>query len=214
MGGDMMHLLQDVSWGSLYKLYLSSAPTCIFLFFYLLFTRFWLISVLYAVWWFFDYDTPARGGRRVHVLCGLKVWELMRDYFPIKVRSSFWDSCCTQPTLQYCICTSLPLSSPKVHGRWGGIYLRRSENRTSEHLPVHFIKSLNSSYIEAVALISVLDSKWTTDGWRPCVPYGHVYVSISTYCIACPNPTVKLSIVWLHTVLQASVTNKQYRLMD
>lgn len=68
---------------------LVSAPTCIFLFFYLMFTRYWLISVLYAVWWYFDYDTPARGGNRSPFLCSLKVWEYMRDYFPIKVRESF-----------------------------------------------------------------------------------------------------------------------------
>ncbi|XP_041865272.1 2-acylglycerol O-acyltransferase 2 [Melanotaenia boesemani] len=65
--------------------FLGLAPTCIFLFFYLLFTRFWLISVLYALWWYYDYDTPARGGRRAPFLCGLKLWECMRDYFPIKL---------------------------------------------------------------------------------------------------------------------------------
>ncbi|KAL3971501.1 hypothetical protein ACER0C_027020 [Sarotherodon galilaeus] len=65
--------------------FLGLAPTCIFLFFYLMFTRYWLISVLYAVWWYFDYDTPARGGRRSPFLCSLKVWEYMRDYFPIKL---------------------------------------------------------------------------------------------------------------------------------
>lgn len=72
--------------------YSPSAPTCIILFFYLLFTRFWLITVLYAIWWYYDYDTPARGGRRVPFLCGLKLWQYMRDYFPIKVRISFWKS--------------------------------------------------------------------------------------------------------------------------
>ncbi|KAF7650650.1 hypothetical protein LDENG_00122660 [Lucifuga dentata] len=66
--------------------FLGLAPTCIFLFFYLLFTRYWLISVLYAIWWYIDYDTPSRGGRRVPFLCGIKVWAYMRDYFPIKVR--------------------------------------------------------------------------------------------------------------------------------
>uniref|UniRef100_A0A672GVF6 Acyltransferase n=1 Tax=Salarias fasciatus TaxID=181472 RepID=A0A672GVF6_SALFA len=63
----------------------SSAPTCIFLYFYLLFTRFWLVSVLYSIWWFYDFDTPGRGGRRVPFLCGLSVWDYMRDYFPIKL---------------------------------------------------------------------------------------------------------------------------------
>ncbi|XP_070411758.1 2-acylglycerol O-acyltransferase 2 isoform X2 [Nothobranchius furzeri] len=65
--------------------FLALALTCIFVFFYLLFTRFWLISVLYATWWYYDFDTPACGGRRVSFLCGLKLWEYMRDYFPIKL---------------------------------------------------------------------------------------------------------------------------------
>uniref|UniRef100_A0A3Q3VWT5 Acyltransferase n=1 Tax=Mola mola TaxID=94237 RepID=A0A3Q3VWT5_MOLML len=65
--------------------FLCLAPTCIILFFYLLFTRFWLISVLYSVWWFFDYDTPSQGGRRMHFMCGSRLWKYMRDYFPIKL---------------------------------------------------------------------------------------------------------------------------------
>ncbi|XP_026184137.1 2-acylglycerol O-acyltransferase 2 [Mastacembelus armatus] len=65
--------------------FLGLAPTCIFLFLYLLFTRFWLISVLYAIWWFYDYDTPSQGGHKLPVLCALKVWDYMRDYFPIKL---------------------------------------------------------------------------------------------------------------------------------
>lgn len=65
--------------------FLALAPLCIVLFFYLLFTRFWLISVLYTVWWYIDYDTPSRGGRRVPFLCGLGIWKYMRDYFPVKL---------------------------------------------------------------------------------------------------------------------------------
>ncbi|KAF3841490.1 hypothetical protein F7725_007352 [Dissostichus mawsoni] len=65
--------------------FIGLAPLCIFIFLYLLFTRFWLISVLYAVWLFYDYDTPARGGQRVPFLCGLKMWDYMRDYFPVKL---------------------------------------------------------------------------------------------------------------------------------
>uniref|UniRef100_A0A8C7WQ27 Acyltransferase n=1 Tax=Oryzias sinensis TaxID=183150 RepID=A0A8C7WQ27_9TELE len=65
--------------------FLGLAPLCISLFIYLLFTRFWLVSVLYATWWYIDFDTPARGGRRVPFLCGLRVWKHMRDYFPIKL---------------------------------------------------------------------------------------------------------------------------------
>ncbi|KAL0994381.1 hypothetical protein UPYG_G00121480 [Umbra pygmaea] len=65
--------------------FLGLAPCCITLFFALLFTRFWLISVLYTCWWFIDWETPSKGGRRVHFLCRLRVWEYMRDYFPVKL---------------------------------------------------------------------------------------------------------------------------------
>lgn len=107
----------------------SSAPTCIFLYFYLLFTRFWVISVLYSIWWFFDYDTPSRGGRRVSYLCRLKVWEYMRDYFPVKVRKLYVTSItfhsnnvlyvlftvCTV----YCTLRSLPTWNLEVYVRYG-----------------------------------------------------------------------------------------------
>ncbi|KAM9321149.1 2-acylglycerol O-acyltransferase 2 [Gastrophryne carolinensis] len=65
--------------------FLALAQTCIILFFVLLFTRFWIISVLYAVWWFIDWDTPFQGGRKSHFLQNHVVWRYMRDYFPIKL---------------------------------------------------------------------------------------------------------------------------------
>ncbi|KAL2094355.1 hypothetical protein ACEWY4_009074 [Coilia grayii] len=65
--------------------FLCLAQICIALFFILLFTRFWLVSVLYAVWWYIDYDTPSRGGRKIPFLCSLAIWDYMRDYFPIKL---------------------------------------------------------------------------------------------------------------------------------
>ncbi|XP_063058822.1 2-acylglycerol O-acyltransferase 2 [Engraulis encrasicolus] len=65
--------------------FLCLAQISIVTFFVLLFTRFWLVSVLYAVWWFYDYDTPSRGGRKVPFLCNIPVWDYMRDYFPIKL---------------------------------------------------------------------------------------------------------------------------------
>ncbi|KAJ8379327.1 hypothetical protein SKAU_G00001050 [Synaphobranchus kaupii] len=64
--------------------YCLPAPCCCVLFFVLLFTRFWLISALYATWWFIDWDTPSRGGRRIDYLCNLSVWRHMRDYFPVQ----------------------------------------------------------------------------------------------------------------------------------
>uniref|UniRef100_A0A4W4FYK4 Acyltransferase n=1 Tax=Electrophorus electricus TaxID=8005 RepID=A0A4W4FYK4_ELEEL len=64
---------------------LGKSPCCIVLFIYLLFTRFWLVCVLYATWWFVDWDTPSRGGRKSPFLCRLPLWNYMRDYFPIQL---------------------------------------------------------------------------------------------------------------------------------
>lgn len=65
--------------------FLCLAPLCIVLFFLLLFTRYWLVSVLYAAWWFVDWETPSQGGRKIPFLCNLRLWDYMRDYFPIKL---------------------------------------------------------------------------------------------------------------------------------
>ncbi|XP_051972919.1 2-acylglycerol O-acyltransferase 2 [Xyrauchen texanus] len=65
--------------------FLALAPCCAVLFVYLFFTRFWLISALYATWWYIDWDTPSQGGRKVPLLCRMPVWEYLRDYFPIKL---------------------------------------------------------------------------------------------------------------------------------
>ncbi|CAM2110516.1 unnamed protein product [Caretta caretta] len=52
---------------------------------YLLFTRLWVVSVLYFVWWVIDRDTPERGGRRSDWMRRWRVWQHMTDYYPIKL---------------------------------------------------------------------------------------------------------------------------------
>ncbi|XP_007441625.1 2-acylglycerol O-acyltransferase 2-A-like [Python bivittatus] len=59
------------------------AQCCIAIFVFLLFTRFWLISAVYAVWWALDWDTPNKGGRRFRCVRNSIVWRYMKDYFPI-----------------------------------------------------------------------------------------------------------------------------------
>ncbi|XP_015683120.1 2-acylglycerol O-acyltransferase 2-A-like [Protobothrops mucrosquamatus] len=61
------------------------AQCCIAVFILLLFTRFWLISTLYAAWWAFDWDTPSKGGRHSHWMRNLVIWRYMKDYFPISL---------------------------------------------------------------------------------------------------------------------------------
>ncbi|XP_071429431.1 2-acylglycerol O-acyltransferase 2 [Pithys albifrons albifrons] len=63
--------------------FLGLAQCCTVAFIALLFTRFWLLSALYAVWWVVDRETPGRGGRRSRALRGCAVWRHMRDYFPV-----------------------------------------------------------------------------------------------------------------------------------
>uniref|UniRef100_A0A8C3XNY9 Acyltransferase n=1 Tax=Chelydra serpentina TaxID=8475 RepID=A0A8C3XNY9_CHESE len=53
------------------------------LFIGLFFTRFWLVSVLYATWWLLDWDTPSKGGRRIHCIRNSVIWRHMRNYFPV-----------------------------------------------------------------------------------------------------------------------------------
>ncbi|XP_062495231.1 2-acylglycerol O-acyltransferase 2 [Pezoporus occidentalis] len=63
--------------------FLALAQCCTAAFIALFFTRFWLLCVLYAVWWFKDREKPCKGGRRIHAIRNSVVWRYMRDYFPI-----------------------------------------------------------------------------------------------------------------------------------
>ncbi|NWZ27196.1 MOGT2 acyltransferase, partial [Asarcornis scutulata] len=63
--------------------FLGLAQCCVALFIGLLFTRFWLLSALYAAWWLTDREAPSRGGRRSQLLRNSIVWRYMRDYFPV-----------------------------------------------------------------------------------------------------------------------------------
>ena len=51
----------------------------------LLFTRFWLFSVLYATWWYLDREKPRQGGRSFQAIRRCFLWKYMRDYFPVSV---------------------------------------------------------------------------------------------------------------------------------
>ncbi|KAB0349758.1 hypothetical protein FD754_014615, partial [Muntiacus muntjak] len=56
---------------------------CCIVFIGLLFTRFWMISILYAIWWYLDRDTPWQGGRQSAFIRRWTIWKYTKDYFPI-----------------------------------------------------------------------------------------------------------------------------------
>ncbi|KFO38408.1 2-acylglycerol O-acyltransferase 2 [Fukomys damarensis] len=62
--------------------FLALGQICTGVFIFLLFTRFWLLAVLYATWWFLDRDKPWQGGRRVEAFRHWAAWRYMKDYFP------------------------------------------------------------------------------------------------------------------------------------
>ncbi|NXR93201.1 MOG2A acyltransferase, partial [Hypocryptadius cinnamomeus] len=63
--------------------FLGLAQCCTAAFIILFFTRFWLVSALYAAWWLIDWEKPRKGGRRIPVFRNCIVWRYMRDYFPV-----------------------------------------------------------------------------------------------------------------------------------
>lgn len=68
------------------------AQICIAIFIGLLFTRFWLFSVLYATWLYLDWDKPRQGGRASQFVRRWTIWKYMRDYFPVNVSTGLWRS--------------------------------------------------------------------------------------------------------------------------
>uniref|UniRef100_A0A452EX26 Acyltransferase n=1 Tax=Capra hircus TaxID=9925 RepID=A0A452EX26_CAPHI len=51
----------------------------------LLFTRFWIFSILYAIWWYVDRAKPWQGGRQSDVLRHWVIRRYMKDCFPISL---------------------------------------------------------------------------------------------------------------------------------
>ncbi|KAF1378709.1 hypothetical protein PFLUV_G00193340 [Perca fluviatilis] len=59
--------------------------SCSILMVYLMFTSLWPLSTLYFIWLVMDWQTPERGGRRTTFVRKWRVWEHLRDFFPIKL---------------------------------------------------------------------------------------------------------------------------------
>ncbi|KAF0875971.1 AWAT1 acyltransferase, partial [Crocuta crocuta] len=55
---------------------------------YLLFTCLWPLPVLYFAWFFLDWKTPEKGGRRSAWVRKWCAWTHIRDYFPIMIQKT------------------------------------------------------------------------------------------------------------------------------
>jgi hypothetical protein len=53
--------------------------------FYLLFTSYYWISLLYIAWYYYDMNTCQTGGRQLKFLRRLKIWKYFADYFPLNL---------------------------------------------------------------------------------------------------------------------------------
>ncbi|XP_028923544.1 diacylglycerol O-acyltransferase 2-like protein 6 [Ornithorhynchus anatinus] len=51
----------------------------------LLFTDYWMLSVLGLVWFCYDWKTHSQGGRRSRWIRSWSLWKCFRDYFPIRL---------------------------------------------------------------------------------------------------------------------------------
>nr|XP_023394806.1 2-acylglycerol O-acyltransferase 2 [Loxodonta africana] len=65
--------------------FLAMGQICTVVFIGLLFTKFWFLAVLYATWWYLDWDTPQQGGRPIKFIRRSVMWKYMKDYFPISL---------------------------------------------------------------------------------------------------------------------------------
>uniref|UniRef100_A0A672JTL9 Acyltransferase n=1 Tax=Salarias fasciatus TaxID=181472 RepID=A0A672JTL9_SALFA len=79
------HFLETLSVLHWVLTFLFFGLTCSILMVYLMFTSLWPLSALYFVWLVLDWDTPERGGRKIHIVRNWKTWDHFRDYFPVKL---------------------------------------------------------------------------------------------------------------------------------
>ncbi|CAL1267901.1 unnamed protein product [Larinioides sclopetarius] len=63
--------------------FLLFGPTAVSLFIYLLFTKFYFITLLYFAWFVYDHKKCCQGGRRFEWVRRWKLWRYFADYFPV-----------------------------------------------------------------------------------------------------------------------------------
>ncbi|KAI1281857.1 2-acylglycerol O-acyltransferase 2 [Halotydeus destructor] len=77
--------LQTLAVISFYGVIILSSPLALGLLLWLLFTKYYWLTCLYVTWYWYDRDTPFRGGRKWRFVRHWTAWDYFRDYFPIKL---------------------------------------------------------------------------------------------------------------------------------
>ncbi|XP_041970330.1 2-acylglycerol O-acyltransferase 2-A-like isoform X1 [Aricia agestis] len=67
---------------------LCGEPLCILAFFKLIYSAYWWLGILYAVWMINDIEVCHRGGRKIEWVRNWKLWSYYADYFPIQLRKT------------------------------------------------------------------------------------------------------------------------------
>nr|XP_035942644.1 diacylglycerol O-acyltransferase 2-like protein 6 isoform X2 [Halichoerus grypus] len=85
---DLRECLQTLSvlqWLPVY-VFLGMIPVFLIPYF-LVFTKFWILSVLALAWLAYDWNTHSQGGRRSAWVRNWTLWKYFQNYFPIKVKT-------------------------------------------------------------------------------------------------------------------------------
>lgn len=72
-----------VTWFVLQFLLLCFIATIVLV--YLLFTPYYYLTLLYMVWYIYDFSTPNRGGRRCQWMRSREIFKYFANYFPVKL---------------------------------------------------------------------------------------------------------------------------------
>ncbi|KAI1281858.1 2-acylglycerol O-acyltransferase 1 [Halotydeus destructor] len=81
----MERRLQTLAVISFYGVIVLSGPLAVGMLLWLLFTKYYWLTCLYITWYWYDRNTPFRGGRKWRFMRHWTAWNYFRDYFPIKL---------------------------------------------------------------------------------------------------------------------------------
>ncbi|XP_044793389.1 diacylglycerol O-acyltransferase 2-like protein 6 [Bubalus kerabau] len=80
---EILQTLSVLQWMPVY-VFLGAIPIILIPYF-LVFTKFWMVSVLALAWLAYDWNTHSQGGRRSAWVRNWTIWKYFQNYFPVKL---------------------------------------------------------------------------------------------------------------------------------